>query len=119
MDVPGYMNPSEIFESARPDLLVVCGDSVSAIELTCCFELNTKKARDYKATRYQELEKQMKSNKSLKVILAEITTLEIVTRDIRMFESFLNDLGLNSGRTIIKCMEVCIKASSYIYCRRN
>ena len=96
---------------------MVCGDSVSAIELTCCFELNTKKARDYKATQYQELEKQMKSNKSLKLILAEITTLGIVTRDIRMFESFLNDLGLNSDRTIIiKCMEVCIRASFCIYC---
>ena len=119
VDIPGYLNPSEIFESARPDLLVVCGDSVSAIELTCCFELNTKKARDYKATRYQVLEKQMISNKSLKLILVEITTLGIVTRDIRMFESFLNDLGLNSDRTIIKCMEVCIRASFYIYCRRN
>ena len=121
VDIPGYLNPSEIFESARPDLLVVCGDSVSAIELTCCFELNTKKARDYKATRYQELEQQMKSNKSLKLILVEITTLGIVTRDIRMFGSFLNDLGLNSDRTIIKCMEVCIRASFYIYsnCRRN
>ena len=119
VDIPGYLNPSEIFESARPDLLVVWGDSVTAIELTCCFELNTKKARDYKATRYQELEKQMISNKSLKLILVEITTLGIVTRDIRMFESFLNDLGLNSDRTIIKCMEVCTRASFYIYCRRN
>ena len=121
LDIPGYLNPSEIFESARPDLymLVVCGDSVSAIELTCCFELNTEKARDYKATRYQELEKQMKSNKSLKLILVEITILGIVTRDIRMFESFLYDLGLNSDRTIIKCMEVCIRASFYIYCRSN
>ena len=93
VDIPRYLNPSEIFESARPDLLVVCGDSVSAIELTC-FELNTKKARDYRATRYQELEKQMKSNKSLKLILVEITTLRTVTRDIKMFESFLNDLVL-------------------------
>ena len=62
----------------------------------------------------------MKSNKSLKLILVEITTLGIITRDIRMFESFLNDLGLNSDRTIIKCMEeACIRASFYIYCRRN
>ena len=65
VNIPGYMNPSEIFEAARPDLLVVCGNSISAIQLTCCFKLNMKKARDYKATRYQELEKQMKSNKSL------------------------------------------------------
>ena len=49
----------------------------------------------------------MISNKSLKLILVEIRTLGIVTRDIRMFELFLNDLGLNSDRTIIKCMEVC------------
>ena len=119
LDIPGYLNPNEIFESARPDFLVVCGDSVSVIELTCCFELNTKKARDYKATRYQELEKQMKSNKSLWLILVEIMSLRFVTRDIRMFESFLNDLGLNSERTIIKCVEVCIRASFYIYCRGN
>ena len=96
VDIPGYLNPSEIFESARSDLLVVCGDSISAMEFTCCFELNMKKAGDYKATRYQELEKQMKSNRSLKLILVEIMTLGIVTRDIRMFELFLNDLGLNS-----------------------
>ena len=36
-----------------------------------------------------------------------------------MFESFLNDLGLNSDRMIIKCVEVSIKASFYIYCRKN
>ena len=59
----------------------------------------------------------MKSNKSLKLILVEITTLGIVTRDNRMFESFLADLGLNNDRTIIKFMEVCIRAC--IYCRRN
>ena len=119
VDIPGYLNPSEIFESARPDLLVVCGESVSAIELTCCFELNTKKARDYKSTRYQELGKQIKSKQSLKLILVEITTSGIVTRDIRMFELFLNDLGLNSDKTIIKCMEVCIRVSFYICYRRN
>ena len=96
VDIPGCLNPSEIFESARLDLLVVCGDSVSAIELNCFFGLNKKKARDYKATHYQELEKQMKSNKSLKLILVEITTLGNITRDIRMFETFLNDLGLDS-----------------------
>ena len=57
----------------------------------------------------------MKSNKSLKLILVEITTLGIVTRDIRMFESFLNDLGLNSDRTIIKCMKyVSGHPSTYI-----
>ena len=119
VDIPGYLNPNEIFESARLDLVVVCGDSVSAIKLICCFELNVKKARDYKATLYQELEKQMKSNKSLKLILVEITILGIVTRDIIMFESFLNDLGLISDRMTIKCMEVCIRASFYVYCRRN
>ena len=57
--------------------------------------------------------------KSLKLILVEITFLGFVTRDIRIFESILNDLDLNSERTIIKCMEVCIRASFYIYCRRN
>ena len=93
VDILGYLNPSESFESVRPDLLVVCGNSVSAIELTCCFELNMKKARDYKATRYWELERQMKSNKSIKLILVEITILGIVARDIRMFELFLNEIG--------------------------
>ena len=53
----------------------------------------------------------MKSNKSLKLIIVEIMSLGFVTRDIRIFESFLNDLGLNIERTIIKCMEVCIRAS--------
>ena len=43
VDTPGYLNPSEIFESATLDVLVVCGDSVLAIELTCCFKFNTKK----------------------------------------------------------------------------
>ena len=51
VDIPGYLNPSEIFELTRPDLLVVCGDSVSAYLL---FRTYTKKARDYKATQDQE-----------------------------------------------------------------
>ena len=50
--------------------------------------LNTKNARDYKATRYQELENQTKSNKSLKLILVEITCLGFVTRDIKSLNRF-------------------------------
>ena len=102
VDIPGYLNPSEIFELARPDLLVICGDSVSAIVVS---NLTRRKLGTIKQRGIKNWKSGMKSNESLKLILVEITTLGIVTRDIRMFESFLNDLGLNSDRTIIKCME--------------
>ena len=50
-----YRCPSDLFESLRPDLVVIKADTVTVLELTVCFETNTQKSREYKQNRYKAL----------------------------------------------------------------
>ncbi|XP_057295341.1 uncharacterized protein LOC130623830 [Hydractinia symbiolongicarpus] len=47
-DVPGFLNPSTLFESARPDIVFVKDNTYHIIELTICFESNLVKSHEYK-----------------------------------------------------------------------
>ena len=54
-----YPNTSELFTNQRPDIVTLQGDSMTIIELTVCFETNTSKSRNYKATRYAHIQSQL------------------------------------------------------------
>ena len=53
-----------------------------------------------------------------KLILLEISCLDFTGSSLKIFETYLN-LKLHSVRITKKCQEVAIRASHYIYCRRN
>ena len=55
VDIAGYRNPSELFDSSRPDIAVLSDDTVHVLELTCCHELNIEKSHEYKQSKYQNL----------------------------------------------------------------
>ena len=54
-----FPSPESLFESQRPDLVIVNGSQVYVLELTCCYEKNTTKSREYKKGRYERLRKQL------------------------------------------------------------
>ena len=113
---------SSIFESPRrPDMIVIQkGSRFSVLELTCCFELSSSTSRHHNTKRYQELRQQFLCECSeLMLIYLEVTNLGFLTRNSADFVSFLEKLNINSDRCVYKCMEVALRASYYIFCRRN
>ena len=119
--ISDYKCTSELFESSRPDIAVKSGNRLTVIELTVCFETNTEKSRRYKQTKYQNLKNELVVEcEELKLIFLEVTTLGFLSKSsYQDFNKFLVDLGVNAERTFIKCMETAIRATYYIFCRRN
>ena len=116
-----YKCPSELFRSKRPDMVLVINDRVIVLELTVCFETNTSKSRHYKKDRYSKLKDELviKCN-TFEVIYIEFTSLGFISKEsCESFCKLLKELELNVDRTIYKCMETAIRASYYIFCRRN
>ena len=105
----------------RPDLVVVIDKRVIVLELTVCFDTNTIKSRDYKKTRYTNLRDELVIACDIfEVIYLEVTCLGLISKDSYVqFCKFLEELELNIDRTVYKCMETAIRASYYIFCRRN
>ena len=55
---------------------------VWVVELTVCFETNTKKSGDYKQTRYENLKRELQIEcDDFEVIYFEVTTLGSISKD--------------------------------------
>ena len=91
------------------------------IELTVCFDTNTKKSREYKVTRYKNLKDELLIDcDEFEIIYVEFTTLGFISKEsFKQFSKLLKALGIYQDRTIIKCMETAIRATYYVFCRRN
>ena len=104
----------------RPDIIIRERNCITVIELTCSFEMNLLKSHDYKVTKYQNLRSALLNPFShFKLILLEMSSLGFTGSSIKSFETYLNGKNLDSVRIIKKYQEVAIRASYYIYCRRN
>ena len=79
-DLTNYENPGNLFKSKRPDIVIKENNSITAIELTCPFELNIIKSRDYKENKYKELKNDLVvPYKQFTLILLELTSLGFVS----------------------------------------
>ena len=90
------------------------------IELTAPYKTNCKKAKRRKEERYKDLRSELITTCSMfEVITLEVTTLGFASKDINRFRRLLRTLDLNEERIVKKCMEVALRATFCIYCRRN
>ena len=120
IDLPGQKSPGELFRSFRPDALLKMEDIIITIELTCCFETNTRKSREYKINRYQKLEEDWTVPfTTFKKIYVEVTSLGLVTKDIKAFVSLFKGTDINTHRMITKLMETAVRCSYFLYVSRN
>ena len=112
---------SELFQSLRPDIVVTLGNKIVVIELTVCFDTNTTKSRNYKQERYRNLKSQLLVEcEEFEIVYLEFTTLGFISKEsFVQFSKFLQTLNIYQDRTIIKCMETAIRATYFIFCRRN
>ena len=111
---------STLFQTLRPYMVVDFKGSIYVIELTVPYETNCEKAKRRKKERYRHLRSELITPcHAFTVITLEVTTLGFVSKDIDNFRRLLRTLEMNDERIIKKCMEVSLRATFYIYCRRN
>ena len=113
--------PSELFETQRPDIVFLKGEEMVLVELTCCFESNTGRSRQYKQKRYENLQSQLLVPCSnFRVLFLEITTIGFIGKQsLHHFTNFCKEVKIDSDRAIYKYMEMAVRATYYIFCRRN
>ena len=89
-------------------------------ELSVCYETCTVEARNFKKRCYQNLKSDLSIEwEKLNIIYVGITTLGFVSRNIKDFANFVKPLGISYERMIGKCMETALRASFYIFTRRD
>ena len=119
-DITGYRNPAELFRTLRPDIVLLIADELIAIELTCCFETNFDKSRNYKKERYSDLESNCNLSVKIKKIFVEVSSLGFLPKCIKELKSLCKkNPGINICRILNKTSEVAIRASYFIHTQRN
>ena len=120
MDICSCVTP-HLMRGHTPSIVVIADNKVIVIELTVCFETNTEKSRAYKQNRYRTLKDELLINcDEFEILFLEFTTLGFISKNsYTPFNKFLTKLGVNESRTVAKCMETAIRATYFIFCRRN
>ena len=120
-DLDGYRNTAELFHHFRPDAALIKDNEIIILELTCCFETNFKKSRDFKIEKYRNLKEDLiDQSKKLKKVFIEISPLGFYTKNIIEFERTCKiSPVINIKRLLSKLTEVSIRSSYYIYTQRN
>ena len=118
-DLPDQRSPSDLFTDILPDITVVKGSSAHILELTCCYEKNFVKSREYKLTKYSD-----PSSSSTARLFFHVNTLEVSSLGFVYstgLHNFLKGLGLPPLQTdqIRRMGEIALRSSFYIFCCRH
>ena len=118
--VQGYRSSAVLFNSSIPNIVVIKDNILYTIELPVCFGTNFSKSRNYKINRYKNLSNKVVGNYAVKKLFLEILSIEFYTNDTKPFIKFLGELKIdNTEQMLRKCSEVPIRASFYLYIRKN
>jgi hypothetical protein len=82
VDLPGYKQPSLLFNRYKPDISLVLDRSILILELTICHESNLNKSKEYKARKYLEIGSDIKSefnHYDVTVHTIEVSTLGFIS----------------------------------------
>ena len=119
-DLEGFKNPAELFRSLRPDIVLLKESDLIAIELTCCFETNFEKSKIYKINQYKNLQENCMLPVKVRKIFVEISSLGFMSKNIKAFKTFIEGHNaINTKRMLNKMSEVAMRATYYIYTKRN
>ena len=131
-DIKGLWNPATLFKSrqqsltttglqqndilhrARPYIAIEIRDTLTVIELTCPYETNTTKSREYNETRYKGIKSELLTPASnFQLIFLEVTSLGFATKNIKTFRNFLKSIIINERYLIDKLQKVAIRCSYF------
>ena len=124
-NLPSFLSPSFITgDSLRPDLILITKNSTLYIlELTLGFESNIQINSDRKASKYSSIILDLKhAYFDVQFVNLPMSTLGIMGRSSESLLLMLEDLKLdkNAQKHIIrKIINIAIRCSYYVFCRRN
>ena len=124
-DLPGYISPSVLTgDELRPDLLITLENKcIYVLELTIGFESNLLTNVTRKQQKYQDLiNEQHKNYEKVKFINLSISSLGVFSHSSLDFIEMLNDLKFDEQcrkYSVRKIINICIRSSYYIFCKRN
>ena len=119
-DIEGFKNPSSLFESVRPDIVLIINNVYHIVKLTVCFETNLLKSHDYKARKYKNIgEDVINKNVIIKLYPVEFSCLGFTSKNLTSFTSLIRSNIINVKRLVSKCSEVCCRTTYYIFNRRG
>ena len=122
-DIPGYPSPSVITgDDKRPDIIVKNSDTTWVLELTAGYETNIQKNFERKNATYSTLLSELSVHFSnVTYVNLSMGACGVVGKDSNLLK-FMKDLRLRPEDTayhISKIMNICIRSTFYIFCRRN
>ena len=124
-DVNGFPSPSIITgENYRPDLLfLIQSKCLYILELTVGFESNLKNNAVRKKEKYMNVVKDMRSNyRCVKFVNLSMSSLGVLSNECSTFLEMMNDIGIDKTQQhyiIKKMISLAIRATYFIFCRRN
>ena len=122
---PGYVSPSVLTgDELRPDLLITLEKKcIYVIKLTIGFESNLLTNVTRKRQKYQDLiNEQHKNYEKVKFINLSISSLGVFSHSSLDFIEMLNDLKFDEQcrkYCVRKIINLCIRSTYYIFCKRN
>ena len=123
-DLPSFLSPCLITgDSLRPDLLLIDEKILYILELTLGFETNIQNNSDRKAAKYSSLINDLSLSYS-KVVFVNLSmgAIGVMGSSCNSLLSLLQELHFDktiTKRIIMKAMNISIRSSYYIFCRRN
>ena len=125
VDLPSFPSPLLITgDSLRPDLALISPDNTLYIlELTEGFETNIEVNNKRKAIKYDPLIQDLRSQyRTITFINLSMSTLGIYEASSDTILNMMNDLGIAKSvqiSIIKKIMNIAVRSTYYIFCRRN
>jgi L-rhamnose mutarotase len=117
---PNFNSPADIFNSRRPDIVVQQNNRLVTLELTICHETNAATSRDYKISKYMDLQNKLLpgfANFKLTNHTIEITSLGFIS-DSTAFTKQIN-IDPMPGSIKQSLFKSTVSDSYSIYCSRN
>lgn len=120
VDLPGFVQTSDLFNSIRPDLVLKKGKKLCAIELTICHETNLICSKSFKENKYKNIDRH--KSEIIKDCSVSLSTCEVSVLGFLQFDSTsLNEfISHKIDNSLISDLARCvIQASFDIYAHRD
>ena len=109
-------------DEQRLDLFVIKDKACKVLELTVGYETNMLKNSKRKTERYKDLITRLGNNYNVEYFDLSMGGIVVISSDSKNLRKMFIDLGLTNEESdyiVRKLINVCLRSTYYIFCRRN
>ena len=122
-DIDTFQCPTIITgEEYRPDIVIKINNTVVLLELTAGYETNIEKNGIRKQAHYKPLIDKLKGEYIVKFVNLSMGAIGIIGEHAKNIKSTFLDIGVEKTEAnfiINRIINVCIRTTYYIFCKRN